>query len=171
MVPVRSEEEEVNGHYSMGHFRNHQFNETFGFAEVEIYSYNIASIIQIHRLQQKIRTVAVEVRYSMPGCSHCVDVTHSGNIMMTSSNRNIFRVTGPLCGEFTGQRWIPLTKASDAELWFFFLNRAWINAWVNNREAGDLRRNRAHYDVIVMIVCKRKYTKITAYDFFCVFNN
>ena len=25
---------------------------------------------------------------------------------------------------------------------------AWINGWVNNREAGDLRRNRAHYDVI-----------------------
>ena len=27
---------------------------------------------------------------------------------------------------------------------------AWINDWVNNREAGDLRRNRVHYDVIVM---------------------
>ena len=25
-----------------------------------------------------------------------------------------------------------------------------INGWVNNREAGDLRRNRAHYDVNVM---------------------
>ena len=36
--------------------------------------------------------------------------------MMTLSNGNIFRVTGPLCGEFTGHRWIPLTKASDAEL-------------------------------------------------------
>ena len=40
-------------------------------------------------------------------------------IMMTSSNGNIFRVTGPLCGELTGDRWIPLTKASDAELWIF----------------------------------------------------
>ena len=39
--------------------------------------------------------------------------------MMTSSNGNIFRVTGPLCGEFTGHRWIPRTKASDAELWCF----------------------------------------------------
>ena len=27
---------------------------------------------------------------------------------------------------------------------------AWINDWVNNREAGDLRRHHAHYDVIVM---------------------
>ena len=39
--------------------------------------------------------------------------------MITSSNGNILRVTGPLCGEFTGHRWIPLTKASDAELWYF----------------------------------------------------
>ena len=40
--------------------------------------------------------------------------------MMTSSNGNIFRVTGPLCGEFTGDRWIPRTKASDAGLDVFF---------------------------------------------------
>ena len=39
--------------------------------------------------------------------------------MMTSSNGNIFRGTGPLCGEFTGPRWIPHTKAGDAELWCF----------------------------------------------------
>ena len=29
---------------------------------------------------------------------------------------------------------------------------AWINDWVNNREAGDLRRYRGHYDVIVMSI-------------------
>ena len=40
-------------------------------------------------------------------------------LMMTSSNENIFRVTGHLCREFTGHRWIPRTKASDAELWCF----------------------------------------------------
>ena len=28
----------------------------------------------------------------------------------------------------------------------------WINGWVNNREAGDLRRYRIHYDVTVMIM-------------------
>ena len=38
---------------------------------------------------------------------------------MTSSNANIFCVTGTLCGEFTGHRWIPITKASDAEFWCF----------------------------------------------------
>ena len=39
--------------------------------------------------------------------------------MMTSSNGNIFRVTGHLSGEFTVHRWIPHTKARDAELWCF----------------------------------------------------
>ena len=32
----------------------------------------------------------------------------------------------------------------------FSLIYAWINDWVNNREAGDLRRKHGHYDVIVM---------------------
>ena len=68
---------------------------------------------------------------------------------MTSSNGNIFRVTGPLCGEFTGpgefpaQR--PVTRSFDV-----FFDHAWINDWVNNREAGDLRGHRGHYDVSVM---------------------
>ena len=33
----------------------------------------------------------------------------------------------------------------------FSLICVWINGWVNNGEAGDLRRYRAHYDVTVMI--------------------
>ena len=32
----------------------------------------------------------------------------------------------------------------------FSLICVWINGWVNNHEAGDLRRYRAHYDVKVM---------------------
>ena len=67
--------------------------------------------------------------------------------MMTSSNGNIFRVTGHLCGEFTGHRWIPRTKACAAELRCFLWSVPWINGWVNNGEAGDLRRHRSHYDV------------------------
>ena len=51
--------------------------------------------------------------------------------MRTSSNRNIFRVTGPLCEEFTGHRWIPLTKASHAELWCFFILR--MNKWLSKQ--------------------------------------
>ena len=32
----------------------------------------------------------------------------------------------------------------------FSLICVWINGWVNNGEAGDLRRHRTHYDVIVI---------------------
>ena len=39
--------------------------------------------------------------------------------MVTSSNGNIFTITVPLCGELTGDRRIPRTKASDAEHWCY----------------------------------------------------
>ena len=45
---------------------------------------------------------------------------------------------------------IPLTKASDAELWCFPWSEPGTNGWANNRDAGYLRRHRAHYDVTVM---------------------
>ena len=48
---------------------------------------------------------------------YCLSKVLTFHFMMTSSNGNIFRVTGPLRGEFTGHRWIPLPKASDAEFW------------------------------------------------------
>ena len=95
-------------------------------------------------------------------CKHSV-ILHTPCHMMTSSNENIFRVTGPLCGEFAGHRWIPLTKAIDVELWCFLWSAPWINDWVNNREAGDLRRHRVHYDVIVMKmrhICRYKCSNI-----------
>ena len=42
---------------------------------------------------------------------------------MMPSNGNIFHITGSLCREFTGHRWIPLTKASDTEFWCFIYLR------------------------------------------------
>ena len=54
--------------------------------------------------------------------------------MMSSSNGNIFCVTGPLWGEFTSHRWIPLTKAS---AFMFSVICAWTNGWANHRDAGD----------------------------------
>ena len=70
--------------------------------------------------------------------------------MMTSSNGNIFRLTGHLCGEFTGSRVNYSHKGQWRGALIFSLICVWINGWVNNREAGDMRRNQAHYDVIVM---------------------
>ena len=40
----------------------------------------------------------------------------------------------------------------------FSLIYAWINDWVNNREAGDLRRQHGHYDVIVMLNWDKRNT-------------
>ena len=37
------------------------------------------------------------------------------DLIMTSSNGNIFRVTGHLCWKFTGQRWIPRTGELPAQ--------------------------------------------------------
>ena len=75
--------------------------------------------------------------------------------MMTPSNGNIFRVAGHWCGEFTGHRWIPRTKAS-ARSFDVSLICARINAWLNTREAGDLGRHHAHYYVTVM---NRSYSR------------
>ena len=77
---------------------------------------------------------------------------------MTSSDGNIFRVTGLLYGEFIGHRWIPRTKASDAELSVIYV---WTNNWENNEDASDLRPHRAHYDVIVVDIANMAIFKWT----------
>ena len=53
-------------------------------------------------------------------------------------------------------------KGQWREALMFPLVCAWINVWVYNREAGDLRRHRAHYDVIAMNRCtvQRSFIKI-----------
>ena len=50
----------------------------------------------------------------------------------------------PVSGDFPAQR--PVARSFD-----LFFDRAGINGLINNREAGDLRRHRPNYNVIVMI--------------------
>ena len=69
---------------------------------------------------------------SRPNQRSCHAIPTS-SVMMTSSNGNIF----------PAQR--PVTRSL-----MFSLICTWMNGWVNNREAGDLRRHRAHYDVTLM---------------------
>ena len=71
--------------------------------------------------------------------------------MMTSSNGSIFRVTGLLCGEFTGHRWNPLTKANHAELWYFLWSAPEQKIGYN-RGPEDLRCSRARYDYDVTVM-------------------
>ena len=49
----------------------------------------------------------------------------------------------PVTGKFPTQR--PVTQSFD-----IFFDLCLKNGWVNNNDAGDLRRHRAHYDVTVM---------------------
>ena len=51
----------------------------------------------------------------------------------------------PASGEFLAQRTV--MRSFDV-----FFDLCLNNGWENNREAADLRRYRAHYDVIVMIL-------------------
>ena len=64
--------------------------------------------------------------------------------MMTLSNGNIFRVTGPLWGESVPH------KGQWRGALMFSLICDWTNVWANNGDTDDLGRHRAHHDVIVM---------------------
>ena len=74
--------------------------------------------------------------------------------MMTSSNGNIFRITGPLSS--TGHR-----------AFVFSLICAWTNGLANNGDVGDFKRHHAHYDVTVMFIfiIKSILLKIHWYEF------
>ena len=61
-------------------------------------------------------------------------------VMMTSSNGNIYHITGPLCGEFTGE--FPSQKPVTWSFDFFSCICNWAN---------DSRCHRAHYDVTVIL--------------------
>ena len=93
--------------------------------------------------------------------SHCMHSwTSLQRNMMMSSNGNIFRITGPLWGESTGHRWIPLTKASDVKI--FSLICAGVNVWAN----WYLRCHYARYDVTVMNMMNSRYVEqLLTYEF------
>ena len=98
---------------------------------------------------------------------------HLGDMMITLSNEKTFRVTGPLCGEFTSHRWIPHPhKGQWRGALMAPLMCIWTNEWANNRDVGDLRHHHVHYDVTEMwiyvhIRCGCKYNSwpvmVTAY--------
>ena len=70
--------------------------------------------------------------------------------IMMSSNGNIFCVTGPFV---QGIHWSQVNSSHKGQ-WcgalMFSSICGWIHSWVNNRDAGNLRRHGAHYDVTVM---------------------
>ena len=52
----------------------------------------------------------------------------------------------PVTGE------VPAERTWSFDVFCFVFVWAWINGWVNNGEAGDLRYQRAHYDVALLTV-------------------
>ena len=70
--------------------------------------------------------------------------------MMTSSNGNLIRVIGPFVWRIHRSPVNSHHKGQWRGDLVFSLICAWTNGWVNNRDAGDLRRNRTHYDVTIM---------------------
>ena len=58
-------------------------------------------------------------------------------------------------------------KSQWRDVLMFWLICVWINDWVNNREAGHLRRHRAHYDVIIMFSWKLTFTRFLLYQYIC----
>ena len=78
--------------------------------------------------------------------------------MMTSSNENIFRVTGLFWRELIHRSSVNSPyKGQWGEALMFSFICAWTNSRINNGNAGDLRRHRVHYDFTVMLKWKVWY--------------
>ena len=71
-------------------------------------------------------------------------------IVMTSSNGNISALLAICAGNSPSQLISPYYGQQRGAL-MFSSTCSWINGWVNNRGAGDLRRHRADYDVTVNV--------------------
>ena len=94
----------------------------------------------------------VAIIYECPKLTSYMSVKAQGRLphilMMTSSNGNIFGVTGPL-GIHPSLAVFP-HKGQWRGALRFSLICASTNGWVNNRAARNLRSHRDHYDVTVM---------------------
>ena len=91
-------------------------------------------------------------RFTIFFCT-CVTILTAGITTWWRHHMEIFSAllaicagNSPIPGEFPAQR--SATQSFDV---MFSLICVWINGWVNYRKAGDLRRYRAHYDVIIVM--------------------
>ena len=69
-------------------------------------------------------------------CKIVAQVVLKRHDMMTLSNENIFRVTGHLCGEYTGHSG-EFCKDQWRGSLMFSLICSWTNGWVNNRSIAN----------------------------------
>ena len=93
--------------------------------------------------------------------------------MMTSSNGNIFRITGHLC---RGIHRSPVNSPHKGQ-WrgalMFSLICTWINGWINNREVGNLRCYCAHDIIVTWSYCTDVMISLSLCDIYrlCAWSN
>ena len=104
-----------------------------------VYALNIFPNVGIRttELHLHISLVCITSIYVHSGWSDQME-TFSASLALCAGNSSV-------TGEFPSRR--PVTWSFGV----FSLTCAWINGWVNTREAGDFRRHRAHYDVTVIL--------------------
>ena len=68
----------------------------------------------------KFRHNNVQYNILLHRVKETLNLQKTNNSMTTSSNGNIFHVTGPLCGDFTGHRWIPAQRPVTRSFDVFF---------------------------------------------------
>ena len=102
---------------------------------LSVWQQNITKIYEAHVAYIFIITLNLHTAVKRGWWRHQME-TFSALLALSGGN-------SPVTSEFPPQR--PVTRS-----FMFSLICAWINGWVNNREAGEGRHHSAHYDVIVM---------------------
>ena len=93
----------------------------YSMSLIKLYMYVLFGNIRCHNADQSKSTSVRGQKLTESG-EKFSDSCRRAVQMVTLLNGNICcvtRVTGPSWGESTSDQWIPLTKASDAELWCF----------------------------------------------------
>ena len=111
------------------HTKCQHINERFSWQMIPLSIVTLRVSASFSRTKKTTRTGSVCRQTICLGC----EITHFSQVcMMTSSNGNIFRGTGPLWGGSTVHRWIPLTKANGAGLWYFLWCGLNGTVWVHS---------------------------------------
>ena len=123
--------------------------ETCGYTSKWIPTWRSWSRFNVSKPSYHVCNTVMWIRWSSgrPNCT----TGPFGSISVSPWWRHQMETFSALLAIFAGNSPVPEGQWRGALM--FSLIWVWINGWVNNREAGDLRRHRAHCDVIVMLCC------------------
>ena len=82
----------------------HPVSLCYALLWVALLCFGVVSHLWLLPISFRVASLALEAAFD------CCSSSETTLTMMTSPNGNVFHVTGPLWGETTGQRWLPLTK-------------------------------------------------------------